>query len=155
MTDYDSSNPRHIKLAQKSAKAIADSKSGFINHIMGLVDGRTFIHDLLASCGVFEQTVFTGDALTTAFNCGRHSIGQQLVDDIMRVCPDDFVKMKREANARNASDDARRSRSDADANGDDRGPGPYVHPAFDGQGNDRSSTTESEYNPFRDEGGEG
>jgi hypothetical protein len=73
----------------------------------------------------------------------------------MRHCPDEYVKMTREANARSTADDARRSRSDKDADGGDIIPA-YIHPEFGpapGNGSSPAADTgEADYNPVnRDE----
>ena len=154
MADYDSSNPKHIAIARKSAKAADEARASFINNIMGMVDGRAYIHDLLVSCHVFTQP-FSANALVTAFACGELNIGQRILADIMAYCPDDYIQMMREANARSTADDARRSRSDKDADGNNRGPEPYIHPAQDYGADDAAGTTETgnvttEYDPTED-----
>ena len=148
MADYDSSNPKHIAIARKSAKAADEARASFINNIMGMVDGRAYIHDLLVSCHVFTQP-FSANALVTAFACGELNIGQRILADIMAYCPDDYIQMMREANARSTADDARRSRSDNDSNGNDRGPEPYIHPAFDDATAGAGSVT-TDYDPTED-----
>jgi hypothetical protein len=158
MTNYDSSNPKHIRIAQKSAKATDDARRGFVSHIMERADGRAYLHDLLVTCHIFAQP-FSPEPTVTAFACGELNVGQRILADIMAYCPDTYVTMMREANARSTTDDVRRSRSDADSNGDDRGPEPYIHPAFDAAaetgGNDRAPARDAEYDPVaRDEAGD-
>ena len=155
MADYDSSNPKHIAIARKSAKAADEARAGFINHIMGMVDGRAYIHDLLVHCHVFTQP-FSANALVTAFACGELNIGQRILADVMAYCPDDYIQMMREANARSTADDARRSRSDKDADGNNRGPEPYIHPAFDditgaGQSGIETGSVTPDYDPADNE----
>lgn len=55
-----------------------------------------------------------------AFMEGQREVGIRLLSDIMGACPDAYVTMMRERNERNATDDARRSRKDA--NGRDSQP---------------------------------
>ena len=141
MTDYDASNERHIAIIRRSAKALEGAHDGLVNYIMGLVDGRAFVHDLLTYCHVFDQP-FSTDPYSTAFGCGQLDVGQVLLRQIVRVCPDSYVQMTREANARDITNDARLSRSDKDSNGRDSGPDPYIHPAFDGD--DSSPTTDAD-----------
>ena len=128
MTDYNASNERHIAIQRRSAKALEESYEGFVNHIMGMVDGRSYIHTLLTYCHVFDQP-FVPDPSITAFGCGQLDVGQVMLRQIMRYCPDEYIRMMREANARSTADDARRSRSDKDADGGDIIPA-YVHPGF-------------------------
>ena len=128
MTDYNASNERHIAIQRRSAKALEESYESFVNHIMGMVDGRSYIHTLLTYCHVFDQP-FVPDPSITAFGCGQLDVGQVMLRQIMRYCPDEYIRMMREANARSTADDARRSRSDKDADGGDIIPA-YVHPGF-------------------------
>ena len=128
MTDYNASNERHIAIQRRSAKALEESYQNFVNHIMGMVDGRSYIHTLLTYCHVFDQP-FVPDPSITAFGCGQLDVGQVMLRQIMRYCPDEYIRMMREANARTTADDARRSRSDKDADGGDIIPA-YVHPGF-------------------------
>ena|SRR5215471_4166548 len=159
MTNYDGSNPKHIKIAHKSAKAVDDAERGFIIYIMERADGRTYVHNLLTSCHAFDQPFFE-DPYKNAYWCGVRNIGLRLLADIMAYCPDYYLQMMREANARTATDDVRRSRSDKDSNGNDSGLKPYVHPAFDtgeqaGGDNRPAAGNALEYDPVeRDEAGD-
>jgi hypothetical protein len=68
--------------------------------------GRKFLFYLLGLTK-FMQNPFTGNALTTSFNCGEMSIGQRLMADITSVDPIGWSRMQQEVN------DADRTRSDA------------------------------------------
>jgi hypothetical protein len=152
MTDYNAANERHIAIQRRSAKALEESYQGFINHIASMVDGRSYLHDLLTYCHVFDQP-FATDPCATAFGCGQLDVGQVILRQLMRYCPDEYIKMMREANARSAADDARRSRSDKDADGGDIIP-EYFHPGSNsGNGSPPTADTdEADYNPVeRDE----
>jgi hypothetical protein len=151
MTDYDASNERHIAIQRRSAKALEGAHDAVINDFMGLASGRSYIYDLLIYCHVFDQP-FSADPHHTAFGCGQLDVGQLILRQIMRICPDLYVQMTREANARSITDDARRSRSDKDSNGRDSEPAPYVHPSFDAGADSSAATDASDYNPIdRDE----
>ena len=160
MTEYDAANERHIKIARREARAMADARRGFVSHIMGLADGRAYIHDLLRVCDALDKQVFLVDPYENAFWCGVRHVGAMLRADIMDYCPDDFVLMMREANARNTTSDARRERSDQDAGGTDSGPvSEYVHPGFI-DGNDSSPAADAgrqaaDYNPIDRDGEDG
>jgi hypothetical protein len=122
---------------------------------MGMVDGRRYFYGLLVRCHVFANP-YTGRAGTTAFACGELNVGQQVLADIMRIAPDEYVQMMREANARDIADDTRRTRSDEDSDRDDPGP-VYIHPAFDHSAITDRGETSDDYSPVdrdedRDEG---
>jgi hypothetical protein len=145
VTDYDASNERHIAIQRRSAKALDESYDNVVNSLMGVVDGRAYIFDLLTYCHVFAQP-FSADPYNTAYGCGQLDVGQILLRQIMRICPDQYVQMTREADARSTTDDTRRSRSDKDASGRDIIP-VYIHPGY----RDDSPTpgdTAASYNPI-------
>jgi hypothetical protein len=129
MTQYDPLNKAHIAIQRRQAKAEDDTRDTFIQHSMGVVEGRMYFHALLVRCHVFANP-YAANGRSTAFNCGELNIGQQVLADIMRLCPDEYVQMMREANARELATDTRLTRSNEDRDRDDPGPR-YVHPAFD------------------------
>lgn len=59
--------------------------------------GRQFLFYLLG-LSKFMNNPFTGNALTTSFNCGEQSIGQKIMADITLVDPIGWSKMQQEAN---------------------------------------------------------
>lgn len=65
--------------------------------LLGSPAGRKFLFYLLGQTR-FMQNPFTGNALTTSFNCGEMSIGQKLMMDITLVDPIGWSKMQQEAN---------------------------------------------------------
>ena len=148
MTEYDASNERHIAIQRRVAKALDEAHDTVIHSIMGVADGRAYVYDLLLYCHVFDQP-FSPDPHLTAFGCGQLDVGQLIFRKIHAICPDEYIQMMREANARDATNDARRSRSDKDANGGDIIP-IYVHPGYR---DDSSPTTNpGDYSPIeRDE----
>jgi hypothetical protein len=83
--------------------------------------GRSFIWQRLETSHVFEST-FTSDPLLMAFNEGQRVKGVELLTQLMKYCPDQYVLMAREADARNIATE--RSLS-ADGNRRDQGPDEY------------------------------
>lgn len=59
--------------------------------------GRQFLFYLLGITR-FMNNPFTGNALTTSFNCGEQSVGQRIMSDITAVDPIGWSKMQQEAN---------------------------------------------------------
>jgi hypothetical protein len=120
---------------------------------MGMPNGRAYIHELLLRCHVFSQP-FAANALLTAFACGELNIGQSMLADIMRDCPDEYILMMREANGRDIAADTRLRRSDEDADRGDSGATIYKHPALDTFRDDRETTSDAQSGFGRDEGEE-
>jgi hypothetical protein len=67
----------------------------FVKVMMTTHQGREYMYWLLELTRVGQQP-FTGNALTTMFNCGELNIGQQITAHVMEVAPDDYLKMLRE-----------------------------------------------------------
>lgn len=151
MADYDPSEPRHVAIKRRQARADDQARLEFIQYIMGVANGRAYIYDLLVSCHIFTDSLFTPDAMSMSFSSGRHSVGQQIVAEIMAACPDQYVQMMREADARAITIEQRLERSDKDANGGDRQSTAYVHPALD---TGEQTNVSSEYDPGDEERGE-
>jgi hypothetical protein len=82
---------------------------------MSGVAGRAWLHSLLEACHVFA-TSHTANALNTAFAEGERNIGLLILNDVMAACPDQYVVMMKEANARRtASDNTRKPAAATDS----------------------------------------
>jgi hypothetical protein len=55
--------------------------------VLSTPEGRRFVWGLVAQCGCFVQS-FNGDALATAFNEGRRSVGLSLLGLCQAEAPD-------------------------------------------------------------------
>lgn len=89
---------------------------------------RAWMFDLLAVCQMF-QTSFSKSALEMAFNEGSRNVGLRLTADIMRVCPDNYVKMLREHKDKEHVDTVREDAAKR-ANGGDPGSGTGPEPGL-------------------------
>jgi hypothetical protein len=118
VTEYDATNRRHIRLAEKSAKLAEAKRKEAIGGIMSNPYGREWMWDILLRCHVFSSS-FVSSALTTAFAEGERNIGLQFLNDIMAYCPDHYVTMTREANERNITESVRRSQPASDSDSTD------------------------------------
>lgn len=70
-----------------------------LNAIMATEDGRAWMWDHLANCGVFHST-YTQNPHDTAFNEGRRSIGLRLIADLRELSFRLYQQMEMEAMAR-------------------------------------------------------
>jgi hypothetical protein len=119
MVQYDASNPRHIRKAEKRARSIEASSALYLHATMATVEGRAWFYALLERCHVFHQP-FNLNALQTAFNCGEMNIGQIILAEIMVICPDQYLFMLREhTDGRTSTSDDRHSGHSPDARGPD------------------------------------
>lgn len=108
--DYNATERSDIKVAQAAAKLADREDDVVLRGLMRTGSGRGWMFRLLAACHI-HQTTFTGNALLGAFKEGERNIGLMLETNLLRVCPDEFITMMREAHARNLTDDTRRRRN--------------------------------------------
>lgn len=111
MAQVDPSDPKDVRRSKKDAKATADERAIVWTHLMGSKAGRSFVYDWMQRCHVFSNS-FSSDPYRTAFACGEHNIGLQLLAELMHWCPDQYIQMMREANHKELSNG--RSSPDAD-----------------------------------------
>jgi len=104
------------KLADKLRRAAAVREREIDEAIVAFMQhsqGRRAVYWLLELAGT-NSNPFVGNALSTAFNCGRQSIGQALQSRVATVAPDFYLTMLKESeneqrtlrNAENTDDNA-------------------------------------------------
>lgn len=101
---YNASDRKDIRRAEKAAALHHSNKMAFLRAAMGSSEGRAWFHDLLTFCHLFSDP-FTGNALQEAYSKGERNVGLALFADIVRECPDQYLQMMREANARSSAFD--------------------------------------------------
>ena|SRR5215510_4499172 len=115
---YDASNRRDVRTAQKLAKVAEQQRKEIMNGIMSVTPGRKWMCELLETCHIFA-TSFSDSQLRMAFMEGQREIGLRMLSDIMAACPDQYVEMMRERNARSSTDESRFQRRPEDTDGRD------------------------------------
>lgn len=134
---YDASNPKHIRIARKEAKLRDAQDREVIVELMARTNGRAWVLGILERCHIFANP-FVGLDAKTNFNCGEHNVGIQIFNQIVRCAPDDYVRMMKERNERDAarSADAESKRSEnrdggVEASGASREPESEFEPGGD------------------------
>ena len=123
MTDYNASDTRMIRAAQKRSRADRALDDGVLTMLMTAPNGRAWMWRHLGRCHAFH-TPFTAEDSVTNFRCGEQNIGLELIADLLRACPDQFIFMMREANDGGRTDDDNRHFRDSSNDGrDDSGSG--------------------------------
>ena len=124
MTDYNASDTKQIRAAQKRNKNERALDDGVLLNLMQTQNGRAWMWRHLGRCHAFH-TPFTAENSVTNFRCGEQNIGLELIADLLRACPDQFIFMMREANdgGRTSSDtDPGQQRDQQDPGWDDSTP---------------------------------
>lgn len=114
---YNATERSDIRIAEAAARVASREDDSVIFELMRTPSGRAWMHRRLAVCQV-HSTTFTGDALTSAFKEGQRNIGLMFESDLLRVCPDEYITMMREAHGRTivADTNRRRNRNSGDDN---------------------------------------
>jgi hypothetical protein len=99
---FDASNRKDIRRAEKAARQAELARIEFLRSALSSIGGRSFFHNILCVCHLFSDP-FTGDALREAFLKGERNIGLQLFSDIVSHCPDQYLLMMKESNARDSA----------------------------------------------------
>ena len=85
------------KAAKLEAEKYDATTRGEINSLMGTVEGRKFILDLIfAKCGVLRASFVQKDSMASAFNEGMRNVGLDLLAMVDRYAPDLFLLARRE-----------------------------------------------------------
>lgn len=116
---YNASDRKDIRRAEKEAAAAESERLGYLKAAMTVPQGRQWFHDLLEACHLFSDP-FTGDPLREAYSKGERNVGLLIYSDIVTHCPDDFVKMMKEAHGRRLSNDTTRNRDTDSASAGER-----------------------------------
>lgn len=97
MTQTNAADRKDIRKAEKEAALREQERIEGLAYLTSTRSGRAWLWALLAKCGVFSQT-FNGEALTSAFNEGRRTVGLDLLNELLGALPETFLQMTREAN---------------------------------------------------------
>lgn len=119
---YDASSRKDVRAMQKQAKLEEQQRREVIGGIMSVAPGRKWMCELLEHCHCFA-TSYSDVAHRMAFMEGQREVGIMLLNDIMVSCPDEYITMMGERNARQSATDARLSQRREDTDGGDSGQG--------------------------------
>ena len=101
---YNASNRKDIREAEKAARQAELARITYLQAAMSTQQGRAWFYDLLEFCHLFNDP-FTGQALHEAYLKGERNVGLRIFADIVAHCPDSYLQMMREANARRSERD--------------------------------------------------
>ncbi len=88
---------KELRKARKFEARIQQEIDNATRALLQSGDGRQFLWWLL-EIGRYGQVPFTGNALTTAFQCGELNVGQQLLAQLTSVDPEGFLNLLKERN---------------------------------------------------------
>lgn len=97
MTDIpvDSSDPKAVAKAIKSAKDHAIILREALSGIMSTPSGRSWIKSVLDRCAPY-RTPFSTDPIMMAYNCGQANVGLELIAELHACSVDLYLQMMKE-----------------------------------------------------------
>jgi hypothetical protein len=115
---------KSIRAAEKASRVADRERGEVIISIASTSAGRRYLWEKLESAHIFT-TSWHDSPGRMAFLEGERNTGLQLLNDIIRWCPDEFILMMREHNVRHelGSSSASERSSGEDSGRDDQGSG--------------------------------
>jgi predicted Fe-S protein YdhL (DUF1289 family) len=95
---YDAGNQRHVERRAKSAKGRQRQADEAFKWLMADPRGRLLMWERLGAAGIFRTSMAASPELT-AFNEGRRDAGLRDLNRVMRLCPEQYMRMVGEAQA--------------------------------------------------------
>jgi hypothetical protein len=114
VTQYDASNRKSIRRAEKAAELAIANRIAYIRHIMSNSPGREWMYDLLARCSMFSTPFSPTNPYITSFNCGQQNVGLSIFADVTTYCPSEYNLMMQEQATKDQAN-GRRYDNDADS----------------------------------------
>jgi hypothetical protein len=99
--EFNAGDDRHVKRRERKAKFRQEQKERALGSIMASIEGRVWMFDLLSKCGCYRLSFVHGEPDTTAFNEGSRKVGNEIMDDIMRIAPEQYIRMITEQEQKN------------------------------------------------------
>jgi hypothetical protein len=98
-TNYDPTDLRGQERVQQEdadrKRLLRETEIADVKWLMSSERGRRIIWRLLRTAGVFQLS-FDQNAMKMAFNEGQRNFGNQILDIVMKVCPEQFPAMLKE-----------------------------------------------------------
>lgn len=111
---FNAADRKDIRRAEKAARTAEVLRHDHIRHAMSTPLGRAWFWTLLKACHIFE-TSWAPEPLTIAFREGERNIGLLIVADIFAACPEQYLLMTQEANAKEFTNGHRNNPNPNDA----------------------------------------
>jgi hypothetical protein len=106
---YDASNRKDIRRAEKEARQDEIRALDYLIGAMSIPQGRAWFYDLLEACHCFNE-VPNWEPYQEMYYKGMRNVGLRVFAQITAHCPDDYILMMKEANARAIERDIRANR---------------------------------------------
>ena len=103
---YDASNRKQIREAEKAARRVDRDRIEFLTAALNTIQGRTWFYNFLNDCHIFNQPP-AFESNKDYFALGERNVGLRIFTEISQHCPDQYINMIKESNARDHLTDTR------------------------------------------------
>ena len=114
---YDASNRKDIRRAEKLARQAEIARVDYLKAAMSTWQGRAWFHDLLTFCNCFIEAP-SWNPYQDYHQQGMCNVGLRILADLTAQCPDDYILMMKEDNARRIERDIANARASGERSGD-------------------------------------
>jgi len=115
-------NDRAIRTATNKVNALRSAREKEIDEALAALmlhaQGRRLVNWLL-TLGRLGNNPFTGQALSTMFNCGELNVAQRVLERLLTVAPDKYMIMLKELENERLSDARTLADAGSDSSDDD------------------------------------
>ena len=96
---YDASDRKQIRQAEKAAARTSQDRIEFLRTSLSTIQGRAWFYNFLDECHCFSQPP-AFDPHRDYFALGERNVGLRIFAEIIAHCPDQYLTMMKESNAR-------------------------------------------------------
>ena len=94
---YDANNPEQVDQRNKKAAEYQANMAAVLLNILSTEQGRAWINDIFVFCDVLGNPHVPGNTDHTSFNLGMQNVGKKILTDILRIAPEQYPIILREA----------------------------------------------------------
>lgn len=93
---YDASDPEQVNAARKRSGRKVSKERDTLKALLEHENGREFLYASI-KCIIDGDPVVPGDSLSTYFNLGQERRARHIFQESVRISPENFAKMIKEA----------------------------------------------------------
>lgn len=92
----NAADPRQVRAMERLEKRRAERWADSLRAVMATPHGRLFVWMTIRRAGVFESP-FDAHGGIQSFRIGRGDMGREIMAEVLRLAPDDYLLMEAEA----------------------------------------------------------
>lgn len=92
----NAADPRQVRAAERLERRREERWRNTLRAVMGTADGRAFVWACIRRAGVYESP-FDPHGSIQSFKIGRQDMGREIMAEVLRLAPDEYLLMEAEA----------------------------------------------------------